>query len=595
MLFSRKMLIVALETALFALMAFPTAFAAPSPDDLFTSQNGSAIKKEFRRDLVPVLNVEWYGAVPNDGSDDTLAIQAALDDAATRPTGAEVYIPPGVYLISDTMLVGSNTRIKGAGRGSTILRGMGSSFPGKVVNGSSSNHAVFAMVGVNHSSVESLTIDQFMNHTQANGVIMVPDGANSSGNPCAYCMVRDVEVLGFDAHQYLIWSQRSRHVKILNNFVNGNYTQVDLTTDSNGISIYGGRDIIIDGNTVENFGCGGINAGSSASGITDTQTEDLIISNNYIINCAWGISLGPYYDSSVGNAYVARVSISNNKVVNSGDAGILLYLMADNCTIKDVVIMGNSITNSLRGIYMEGQSATLTRNHSGIVISANTIDNTTTTTGGGVHAQFVDNISITDNNIHDSAGQAAFFYGCNNVLLSNNILSTSQFDAMQIFGDSGHKGSSFKISGNTFREFNASNSYGIGIRLINAVNVVIDNNFFDTSHPRNAIYADTTNDRIRIGRNNTLYAFPPNPLFYNGGTNPNKGTVSMAVGQNSIHLDNTLVIDGSRIVVTQIAPSSGTGQQGFAATPDVNGGGFTITMSQVSSDGSEVFSWDIEQ
>jgi len=37
-------------------------------------------------------------AVPDDGLDDTAAIQAALDGA---PLGATVYLPAGVYRISD--------------------------------------------------------------------------------------------------------------------------------------------------------------------------------------------------------------------------------------------------------------------------------------------------------------------------------------------------------------------------------------------------------------------------------------------------------------------------------------------------------------
>jgi hypothetical protein len=263
--------------------------------------------------------------------------------------------------------------------------------------------------------------------------------------------------------------------------------------------------------------------------------------------------------------------------------------------IKDIVMVGNSMTNCLRGIYLEGQYASMTRNHTGIVISSNTIDSTTTTTGGGIHAQFVDDISVTGNNVHGSAGQAAYFYGCNRVSLCNNIFTLSQYDAIKIDGDSGNKSSSFKITGNSFKDFNASSTYGIGVRVSNAVNVIVDNNVFDTSHPFPAIYVDSTNDRVRIGRNDALYTFPPNPLFFNGGTNPNKGVVTITAGRNSIHVDNTLAIDGARIAVTQIAPTSGSAQKAVAVFTDENGGGFTISVSVASVDGSEKFAWEIIQ
>ncbi len=49
-----------------------------------------------------VINVLDYGAKPNDGQDDTLAIQQALAD---HPTGNHVfYFPHGVYDISDTLM-----------------------------------------------------------------------------------------------------------------------------------------------------------------------------------------------------------------------------------------------------------------------------------------------------------------------------------------------------------------------------------------------------------------------------------------------------------------------------------------------------------
>src|SRR5690606_13802188 len=76
-----------------------------------------------------IVDVRAYGAVPDDEGDDTAAIQAALD---AFPNGNRiVHLPPGVYLVSDTLSwpvgdgVGNGHRrtiLQGAGEGLSILR-----------------------------------------------------------------------------------------------------------------------------------------------------------------------------------------------------------------------------------------------------------------------------------------------------------------------------------------------------------------------------------------------------------------------------------------------------------------------------------------
>ncbi|MBP0006374.1 MAG: hypothetical protein J7642_22090 [Cyanobacteria bacterium SBC] len=59
----------------------------------------------FYGDVANWVNVVDFGAVPNDGLDDTAAIQAALDAGE-----ATVYFPQGNYNISDTLVVGDGVR-----------------------------------------------------------------------------------------------------------------------------------------------------------------------------------------------------------------------------------------------------------------------------------------------------------------------------------------------------------------------------------------------------------------------------------------------------------------------------------------------------
>jgi hypothetical protein len=64
------------------------------------------------------VNVKDYGAVGDGVTDDTAAIQAALDAAAAA--GGEVVVPRGVYLISDTLSILSYVLLRGEGEGSVL-------------------------------------------------------------------------------------------------------------------------------------------------------------------------------------------------------------------------------------------------------------------------------------------------------------------------------------------------------------------------------------------------------------------------------------------------------------------------------------------
>jgi hypothetical protein len=67
------------------------------------------------------FNVSDYGAIGNDDTDDSIAIQLALDAADGTPGVDTVYIPNGTYIVSD-MKIGSNTVLRGQSRINAILK-----------------------------------------------------------------------------------------------------------------------------------------------------------------------------------------------------------------------------------------------------------------------------------------------------------------------------------------------------------------------------------------------------------------------------------------------------------------------------------------
>lgn len=96
------------------------------------STNDSNRVFQSLRDLRTVLgdqlvNARTYGAVGDGVTDDTAAIQAALD--AAEGSTSVVYIPTGVHIISDTLYVPNKVVLGGVGRGDTGKLKASATFP----------------------------------------------------------------------------------------------------------------------------------------------------------------------------------------------------------------------------------------------------------------------------------------------------------------------------------------------------------------------------------------------------------------------------------------------------------------------------------
>lgn len=72
-----------------------------------------------------VVNVRDFGAVGNGVHDDTEAIQAAIDFAAGRSCGGEVYFPSGTYLQSATLILKSKVYLAGVDGTTDIIKAKG--------------------------------------------------------------------------------------------------------------------------------------------------------------------------------------------------------------------------------------------------------------------------------------------------------------------------------------------------------------------------------------------------------------------------------------------------------------------------------------
>lgn len=97
------------------------------PNIAYAGYKSGTVSLPQKTDGRQIVNVSTYGAVPNDGSDDTAAIRAAVDIAGAiaeaHPIGAAVVFDAGEYELSGPVFIHDDKVIlAGMGREDTVLR-----------------------------------------------------------------------------------------------------------------------------------------------------------------------------------------------------------------------------------------------------------------------------------------------------------------------------------------------------------------------------------------------------------------------------------------------------------------------------------------
>ena len=131
---------VFLGSAVGALALRPTSTA--QADTTFSNfsfpATGAPTARTMPDRLGDVINVRDWGAVGNGRTNDTAAIQAAINHAASKNYGGSgdgggtVFFPPGRYLVASPLQISSHSsiRILGSGKYNTAILG---NFPGWVL------------------------------------------------------------------------------------------------------------------------------------------------------------------------------------------------------------------------------------------------------------------------------------------------------------------------------------------------------------------------------------------------------------------------------------------------------------------------------
>ena len=298
----------------------------------FTQSGTGATARTIDSKLKDVVSVKDFGAVGDDVTNDTAAIQAAID-AVNTAGGGTVYFPQGSYVVSANLSIYSKIKYLGAGSKASILKVSGTPGPVSIFRTTSSvNGVVFDSLGFS-GSVNYPADSTVYKQTYANTNTAI----QTSGGVVTDFLVQNCDFRELSAGSIDINGAQSSNIKIVNNsFYKGSYCShvINIRHQSSQTEANRLTDVAITGNTFD--ACG-------PEYHYDPSKEDWISSTNCIIvdrikhgtianNIAKNVSDGIRVEDS------KNVSVTGNVVIESGGSGITVYKYCSDCSVTGNVI-----------------------------------------------------------------------------------------------------------------------------------------------------------------------------------------------------------------------------------------------------------------
>jgi parallel beta-helix repeat protein len=391
-----------------------------------------------------VANALDFGAVGDGTTDDTVAIQAAVN------SGKPVYFPSGTYLIAAPILLPDNAILQsdnGVIKASASFSGTGYTYKamittaqtgtntGLIVRGLTiDGNSVSGIFGILAFACNDLVIDGNLIEDCAVGIADYGDSAS----------LLNQRIVGNTIHGGANGLQVSavdgRNIVVSKNYV------YDHT--SSGMAIQSSNEILIEENTCTNNGT------TNGNGIFIKGCQSIRVIGNYCHLNSYTAEAGSAIGINMTGAFVNKnISIIGNVLSYSGDDGIDAYCESGASNI-DITIQGNVIVENKRSginvstdggasvqrgyvitgnvIHTNGFHGVQLQDANYCTVTGNSIyDNSTFNPGNyvGIYGEDLLNSTVTGNTIYQSAGvqNGIIFDGTpvNNRVTDNTVSSTS--------------------------------------------------------------------------------------------------------------------------------------------------------------------------
>jgi len=401
-----------------------------SDDTLFAVRGDGGIVT-----LSDPFDVRAYGAIGDGSTDDTAAIQAAID-ACEAAGGGEVFLPGGEYLLSGTVYLGDGVAFVGTGPGVTIISVDASASFGEGIisseNGTLGNH-----LGNTDISIESLSVagnQEQPSSGSARGIWLknvigatirdvhitdtYDEGIRIYGIGSGDTMSSDILIQNCTVSKDSLWAGWNLDALIsLTSYTQNATNSTDEIVRVFDVAV---RDCFLSGGT---------------QGVQVYNSGRVTIEGNHMESCDHrGVNIGPTSES---------VNVIGNNILNSGGAGI--HAAYRN---KRVVISGNICRNTVRDpstVGQEGQGIKAYRGFDDLSITGNVC---TDNFSDGIAVLGLDNegegFAVTGNTCSDNGRDGVRIMGAAytgsggyvvNGIISGNLLAHNDSSGIYVGSD----------------------------------------------------------------------------------------------------------------------------------------------------------------
>lgn len=312
----------------------------------YLAQGTGALARSIASKFTDTVSVKDYGAVGDGVTDDTTAIQAAIDAA---PAGAKVFFPAGQYEITSSILITKSVTLSGAA--STTIQYM----PGITLTG---YHRGMIIIQPTTQDVTGVRVENLvLDGNRQNNTQVIPGGTPTEYNPgisivpyfyynVSNVWIQNVHIKNVQGDGITVQSQNSYHYVIPKNItITDNHIEQWYALRQ-GVAVTAGERVVISRNVFYNtasplgscyYGLCYYAIDIEPDGHVGQNVINVQVSDNVITSAAQGIQV-----HRGGSSVVTGISVHGNLYQGTGSDKRLMSFTG----VSDVIEYGNKSAGS---------------------------------------------------------------------------------------------------------------------------------------------------------------------------------------------------------------------------------------------------------